>query len=72
VTFTRELVDPDLQHGLAAALALIHLMHGTDEFRWNLHESDKFFMDTMYITLIQTKVPNDNNKNVENEDFVRG
>jgi hypothetical protein len=47
-------------------------MHGTDEFRWKLHESDKFFMDTMYRTLIQTKVPNDNNKNVENEDSVRG
>jgi hypothetical protein len=36
---------------------------GSDEFRWNVHESGKFSVDSMYKALIQPEVPvDDNNK----------
>ena len=40
VTFRRDLVGPRLVawHELLQRLATVDLMHGTDEFRWNLRK----------------------------------
>ena len=76
--FTRDLVGPKLAawHELLQRLASVNLTQGTDEFRWNLHESDKFSVDSTYKALIQPEVPVDNKKKwkmkipLENKVFV--
>ena len=40
----------------------MQLSQGTDVFRWNLHASGNFSMESMYRALIQSDVPVDNNK----------
>lgn len=42
----------------------MHFSQGTDVFRWNLHESGKFSVESMYRALIQSDVPVDNNKKI--------
>jgi hypothetical protein len=48
-----------LQH-----LDSVHVMQGSDQFRWNLNESGKFLMDSMYKDLIQPDILVDNNKKI--------
>ena len=66
VTFRRDLVGPRLAawHELLQRLASANLMEGTDVFRWSLHKSGKFSVDSMYNALIQPDVPVDNNKKI--------
>jgi hypothetical protein len=54
VTFRRDLVGPRLAcwNTLLQRLALVQLMQGTHKFRWNLHESGKFSVGSMYRALI--------------------
>jgi hypothetical protein len=58
VMFRQDLVGP-LQH-----LTLVHLTQGKDEFRWNLHQSDLFSLDSMYKSLIKLHALVDNNRNI--------
>jgi hypothetical protein len=67
VTFRRDLSDQRLisWNTLLLRLANIHLQTSHDEFRWNLHESDKFLVASMYNALIHPNLPIDkinNNK----------
>ena len=64
MTFRRDLVGSRLAswNALLQRLALVQLTQGTDEFRWNLHESGKFYVDSMYRAIVQSNVPVDNNK----------
>ena len=66
VTFRRDLVGPRLAawQELLQRLASVNLTQGTDVFRWNLHKSGKFSVDSMYNALIQPDVPVDNNKKI--------
>ena len=66
VTFRRDLVGPRLVawHELLQRLGSVNLTQGTDEFRWNLHNSGKFSVDSMYTALIQPDMPVDNNKKI--------
>jgi hypothetical protein len=49
---------------LLQCLALVHLMQGYNEFRWNLDKSRKFLVDSMYKALIQPEMLVDNNKKI--------
>jgi hypothetical protein len=55
VSIRRDLVGIRLDNwnALLQLLTLIHLSPRLDEFRWNLKESGKFSVDSMYKTLIQ-------------------
>jgi hypothetical protein len=55
VTFRRDLSGQRLisWNDLIQHLAHIHLRKGFDEFSWNLHENDKFSVDSMYNALIE-------------------
>jgi hypothetical protein len=61
----RDLLGPRLSawNVLLQRLATVQLQNGSDEFCWNLHKKEKFFVDTMYNALIQPDVPFDNNNN---------
>jgi hypothetical protein len=61
--FRRNLLGPRLisWNTLIQRLAMVQLMPGKDEFRWNLHENGKFSFSFMY-ALIQTDLPVINNK----------
>jgi hypothetical protein len=48
-----------LWNALVQRLVDIHLQYGHDEFHWNLHESGKFSVASMYNALIQSDVPID-------------
>ena len=65
VTFRRDLVGPRLAswNELLQCLAVVNLMEGTDEFRWNLHVNGKFSVDSMYKALIQPDLPVDTSQN---------
>ena len=43
---------------------MVHLSHGSDVFRWNLHGNGQFSVESMYRALIQSDVPVDNNKKI--------
>lgn len=64
VTFRRDLIGSRLPswNALLQRLATVQLSYGADEFHWNLHESGKFSVDSMYKGLVQPDVPVDNNK----------
>ena len=66
VTFRRDLIGPRLQSWniLLQRLSTVHLSHGPDVFRWNLHGNGKISVDSMYRALIQSDVPVDNNKKI--------
>jgi hypothetical protein len=59
VTFWRDLIGPRLAswNALLQRLATVQLSQGADEFRWNLHESGKFSVDSMYKALVQPSRP---------------
>jgi hypothetical protein len=54
VTFRRDLIGPRLASWniLLQHLATVQLSQGVDEFHWNLHESGKFSVDSMYKALV--------------------
>jgi hypothetical protein len=54
VAFRENLVGPTLAswNYSLQRMALVQLSQGADEFRWNLHESGKFCVDSMYKDLI--------------------
>jgi hypothetical protein len=66
VSFRRNLIG--LSHAswnaLLQHLDSVHVMQGSDQFRWNLNESGKFLMDSMYKDLIQPDILVDNNKKI--------
>jgi hypothetical protein len=64
VTFIRDLVGLRLasQNELLQRLAHVHLTPGSDEFKWNLIDSRKFSVSSMYKVLIQLVEPIINNK----------
>jgi hypothetical protein len=67
VAFRRDLSGQRLVawNALLQRLANIHLQTRHDQFRWNLHENDKFSVASMYNALILPDVPIDkisNNK----------
>ena len=66
VTFRRDLIEPRLQswYILLQRLSMVHLSHGSDVFRWNLHRNGQFSVESMYRALIQSDVPVDNNKKI--------
>ena len=66
VTFRRDLIGSGLAswNVLLQRLAMVQLLQGTDEFRWNLHESGKFFVDSLYRALVQPDVSVDDNKKI--------
>jgi hypothetical protein len=43
-------------------LTLVQLTQGTDEFQRSLHESGKFFVDSMYKASIYSNTVDDNKK----------
>jgi hypothetical protein len=47
-------------NALLQCLALDHLLPRTDEFHWNLDESGKFLVDSMYKALVQPQILVDN------------
>jgi hypothetical protein len=55
VTFIRDLVGPRLAYwnSFLQRLDFLHLLLGSNEFRWNLNENGKFSVDSMYGALIQ-------------------
>jgi AMMECR1 domain-containing protein len=57
--FRRTLFDPRLANweALLQHLANIQLTPGKDIFQWNLHESGKFLMASMFNALILPDVP---------------
>ena len=61
VTFRRDLIGARLAswHALQERLAVIQLIDGHDEFRWNLHENSQFSVDSMYKTLLHSEMPID-------------
>jgi hypothetical protein len=65
VTFRRDLSGQRLVswNALLQCLANIQLQPGHDEFRWNLHESGKFSVVSMYNALILPDVPIDSVSN---------
>jgi hypothetical protein len=71
--FIRDLVGPMLTswNALLQRLAFIQLSQGANKCRWNLHESGKFSVDSMYRDLIQPEVPFDNRKDLENGGTVK-
>jgi hypothetical protein len=58
VTFSRNLVGPRLAslNALMHRLTLVQLTQETNEFRWNLPEIGRFFVYSIYRTLIQPNV----------------
>jgi hypothetical protein len=44
---------------------------GGDEFQWNLHQSGKFSVDSLYKASFQSDMPVDNNKKLEDEDSTK-
>lgn len=66
VTFRRTLLGPRLAlwNSLLQRLSTIQLFDGPDVFRWNLLESGKFSVGSMYKALIQPSIPVDNNKKI--------
>jgi hypothetical protein len=65
VTFKRDLVGPGLAswNALLQRLEMVQLSQDPMiEIRWNLKESGKFYVDSMYNTMIQSGTPIDNNK----------
>jgi hypothetical protein len=65
VTFRRDLSGQSLVswNALLQRLANIQLQPGHDEFRWNLHESGKFLVVSMYNALILPDAPIDSISN---------
>ena len=49
---------------LLLRLAVVNLMDGTDEFRWNLHVNGKFSVDSMYKAFIRPDLLVDNNHKI--------
>ena len=49
---------------LLQRLSTIQLSDEPDEFRWNLQESGKFTVDSMYRALVRPNIPVDNNKKI--------
>ena len=49
-------------NALLQRLSTVQLSQGPDVFRWNIHTSGKFTVNSMYKALIQPVVPVDNNK----------
>jgi hypothetical protein len=70
VTFGRDLVSPRLAswHALFKRLALVNLSQGADEFQWSLHESGRFFVNSMYRAIFQQELSINNNK--KNQDPI--
>jgi hypothetical protein len=66
MTFRWDLVGPRLNswNFLLQRLASVQLTLGNDEFRWNLHESGKFLVVSIYNVLIQLDLPVVNNKKI--------
>jgi hypothetical protein len=64
--FRQDLVGPRLTswNDSLQRLTLMHLTQGKDEFRWNLHQSDLFSLDSMYKSLIKLHALVDNNRNI--------
>ena len=64
VTFRRDLMGARLAswNALIQRLSTVQLSQGPDEFRWNIHSSGKFTVNSMYKALIHPNVPVDNNK----------
>jgi hypothetical protein len=58
VSFRRSLVGPRQTswNALLQRLDLVHVMQGSGEFWWNLNESGKFLMVSMYKDLIQPDI----------------
>jgi hypothetical protein len=65
-SFRRSLIEPRqaLWNDLLQRLDSVHLIQGSDVFRWNLIENDIFRVACMYNALIQHEVPIDNNKKI--------
>ena len=66
VTFRRDLLGPRLAswNALLQRLSTVHLSQEPGEFRWNLHSSGKFTVDSMYKVLIQPVLPVDDTPSV--------
>ena len=66
VSFRRDLLGPRLVvwNALLERLAMVQLLQGSDEFRWNLHANGKFSVDSMYGALVHIDGPVDNNKKI--------
>jgi hypothetical protein len=66
VTFRRNLLGPRLVfwEALLQRLANVQLTNGKDEFQWNLHESGKLLVASMYNTLILSDLPVPDNKKI--------
>jgi hypothetical protein len=62
VAFRRDTLGPTIASSnvLLQRLTLVQLAQWSDEFRWNLHENDKFYVDSVCKALMQP-MP-DNNK----------
>jgi hypothetical protein len=74
MAFRRGLIGPRLAswNMLLQRLERVQLTHGSDVVRWNLKESGKFSVDSMYKALIQSDTPVVNNKkNLVNEDSIK-
>ena len=50
---------------------MVPLSPGSDIFRWTLHENGKFSVDSMYRALIQSDLPVDNKKTLEDENAIK-
>ena len=67
VSFRWDVLGPRLAswHALQGRLANIQLVDGQDEFRWNLHDNKKNYVDSMYKALLHSEIPTyENNKNI--------
>jgi hypothetical protein len=64
VTYRRDLVGSGLivWNALLHCLALVQLIPGTNEFRWNLHANENLSVDFMCKALILLELPVDSNK----------
>jgi hypothetical protein len=58
VTFRRDLIGPRLAawNALLQCLESIQLLHGPDEFRWNLHPNVAFSVWSLYNAIIQSDI----------------
>ena len=66
VSFRRSLIGPRLisWNNLLIILSTIQLSDGIDEFKWNLLESRKFTVNSLYRALIQPDIPVDDNSKI--------
>jgi hypothetical protein len=66
MAFRRDILGPRLEswNSLLQRLERVQLMQGSDVVRWNLNESGKFSVDSMYKALIQSDTPVFTNKKI--------